>query len=47
MRKVVAPQFVTLNSVMEAPHESSFPYWAMKLQISSSLSSKGAKLNSQ
>lgn len=27
MRKVVAPRFVTLDGVMEAPHEWSFPYW--------------------
>ena len=27
MRKVVVSQFVTLDSVMEAPHEWSFPYW--------------------
>jgi dihydrofolate reductase len=28
MRKVVVSQFVTLDGVMEAPHEWSFPYWS-------------------
>jgi dihydrofolate reductase len=27
MRKVVATEFITLDGVIEAPHEWSFPYW--------------------
>jgi dihydrofolate reductase len=27
MRKIVVSQFMTLDGVMEAPHEWSFPYW--------------------
>ncbi|HWR64628.1 MAG TPA: hypothetical protein VN364_00770 [Bellilinea sp.] len=27
MRKVVATEFITLDGVIEAPHEWSSPYW--------------------
>ena len=27
MRKIIVTEFITLDNVIEAPHEWSFPYW--------------------
>jgi len=33
MRKVVVSRFVTLDGVMEAPHNWSFPYWSTSVTL--------------